>query len=379
MRSGPVVGIVRDESGAIMLRRLVQIGLFFVCIVVAFLPYEYTVSGEFRLRPIAEHGIRTQVSGEIKTVFVAEGQWVKQGDPVAELFAREQERSVEEIQAALDEVNAKLRLLRGGAKSEQIAKSEQEVATAAKSLQYSTLQLKRQEEMYSKKAVSEKEYEEASKVKDLDEENLKLARKNLELVKSGARDEEIDALDAEKRRMEVNLQFARQEVELAILRSPAAGKVITPSPAMSVGQYLNVGDLFAIVEDSGKFVVETEIMEEDIGQVRTGSPLTLKFWAFPTSSFETNVLDIAPVAYEKSKGRVVRALSERELRVEQEKVLRDKGKVVRVLAELPNPDGILKSDMSGYAKIECGKTPLLLAFTRWLVRFFMVEVWSWIP
>ncbi|NIS62310.1 MAG: hypothetical protein GTO13_16910 [Proteobacteria bacterium] len=74
-----------------------------------------------------------------------------------------------------------------------------------------------------------------------------------------------------------------------------------------------------------------------------------------------------------------RTLTEREWRLEREEILKEKGKVVRVLSELPNSDDLLKTDMTGYAKIECEWKPLVVAFTRWLVRFFLIEVWSWIP
>jgi hypothetical protein len=35
--------------------------------------------------------------------------------------------------------------------------------------------------------------------------------------------------------------------------------------------------------------------------------------------------------------------------------------------------------MTGYAKIESKERPVVVAFTRWLMRFLFVEVWSWIP
>jgi putative peptide zinc metalloprotease protein len=76
---------------------------------------------------------------------------------------------------------------------------------------------------------------------------------------------------------------------------------------------------------------------------------------------------------------VSRTLTERELILEENEVLRAKGKVVRVLTELNNSNGLLKTEMTGYAKIECAKRPVVIAFTRWLVRFIMIEVWSWIP
>ena len=89
-------------------------------------------------------------------------------------------------------------------------------------------------------------------------------------------------------------------------------------------------------------------------------------------------MSIAPVAYEKSRKRVERTLTETELIIEKNEIIREQGKVVRVLSELSNADGLLKTDMTGYAKIECEKKPVGIAFTRWLVRFITVEVWSWI-
>ena len=361
------------------MRLILKIGVLVVLIGVLLMPYEYSVSGEFKLLPIQEFGIRSQVASEISEVFIEEGQLVRQGDVVARLVGREQERQLQESRAAYDNVKAKLDLLRGGPKTEKIAKAEQEVSAARTSLMHSEKELKRQEEMFRNKAVPEKNYDEALKIRDLDKEALEVAGKNLNLVRSGAEDEEIRALEAELKLREVEVAFNEKDMELTQLVSPATGRIITAVPGQAVGQYLEVGDLFAIVEDSSKFIVEIEVTEEDISSVKKDAPVSLKTWVYPTDTFSARVTSIGPVAYEKSKGRVVRALSEREWRVEQEETLRDKGKVVRVLAELPNESGMFKSDMTGYAKISCGRTTVGQAFTRWLVRFLLVEVWSWIP
>jgi hypothetical protein len=52
---------------------------------------------------------------------------------------------------------------------------------------------------------------------------------------------------------------------------------------------------------------------------------------------------------------------------------------VRVIIEIPNPDGLLKSQMTGFAKIAAGEQWAIVAFTRALVRFVMLEMWSWLP
>jgi putative peptide zinc metalloprotease protein len=368
-----------NELGAISLGWLIRGGLLAVIVLILLVPYPFTVGGEIRLLPVHQLGIRVQVPSNIESVLVEEGQWVKKGQPVAVLLGRDQKKRKESARAALDEGKARLCLLREGRKPEEIAKAEQEVKTSAKSLEYSMLQAERYEEMFRHKAASQKDYENVLKVRDVDREQLKLAERNLELVKSGPRDEEIKALEAEVRRLEVELAHAEEDLRLTTLISPIDGRIITPYLSQKKGQYLGVGDLFAVVEDARTIIAEIEVPEEDVGEVRIGARVKLKTWVYSGTTFIGYVTAIAPVAYEKSRHRVERTLSENEWRIEQKEILREKGKVVRLLSELPNPDGLLKTDMTGYAKIECGWKPLGIAFTRWAVRFFMIEVWSWIP
>ena len=53
--------------------------------------------------------------------------------------------------------------------------------------------------------------------------------------------------------------------------------------------------------------------------------------------------------------------------------------VVLVFAELDNSDGLLRSEMTGFAKIDAPNKPLGWALLSPVVRFFRVRVWSWIP
>ena len=55
------------------------------------------------------------------------------------------------------------------------------------------------------------------------------------------------------------------------------------------------------------------------------------------------------------------------------------GNVVKVIATIDNPKGELKTGMTGYAKIGGTTMPVWKAFSLALLRFFNVQVWSWIP
>jgi Lon protease-like protein len=81
-----------------------------------------------------------------------------------------------------------------------------------------------------------------------------------------------------------------------------------------------------------------------------------KAWAFPDEGFAGVVREIAPAA-ERS----------------------EYGKVVRVVMTIEQPDGRLLPEMTGQAKVATERVPMIVAFTRPIVRFFMVEVWSWLP
>ena len=372
-------GLLASEKGAVRARFLLKIGLLLGLIVLLLFPYPFEVGGEFKVLPTAQLGIRAEVAGRIQEVLVVENELVVVGQPVAVLGDRVHRKKVEAAQAALDEATAVLELRRSGPKPEQVAIAEQEVITASKNLDYSEEEAVRFENMFKQKAVPETEYRFALRSRDLDLERYELANRNLDFVLSGARQEELKALEAEVRRYEVELSHAEDDLQRTTLVSPINGVVITPYLDQKIGQRLEIGELFAVVENNSKIIAEIEVPEKDIGEVTIGAKVKLRTWGAPNRTLKGETKAIAPIAYEKSLPRIERTLTERESLFGQREVLRKEGKVVRVLTEFTDQEGFIHSDMTGYAKIACDKKPVGIAFTRWLVRFFMVEVWSWIP
>ena len=77
----------------------------------------------------------------------------------------------------------------------------------------------------------------------------------------------------------------------------------------------------------------------------------------PEKTFEGKVLAIATTAAQKGDGGA--------------------GSTVLVLTQLDNASLLLKPDMTGNAKILCGKRAVFALATRRIARYFRVEVWSW--
>ena len=358
-------------------RRLVWLGALIILIVAFLIPYPYDAGGNFRILPTRQLSIRAVVPGKIAEVLVDEGEWVKKGQTLAVLLDKDYRARREGAKEALTAAQEKLAMMREGAKPEEIAKAEQEVKLAQKILQYSRIAADRYAQMFREKSVPEEVYMEKLKARDVDQERVALAQNNLALVKAPFRLEEIGAQEAEVRRLEAELNLAEKNLQLTRICAPAEGRLITALPLQKTGQYLNPGDLMTVIEDTRTIQAEIEVPEDDIALVKVGARVKLKTWASPTKTYIGQVTAIAPTAYNALRHRVQRVLTEREFQTMQ--VLPDQGQVIRVISELAETDGLLYTDMTGYAKIHGEYMPLGVAFTRWLVRFALVEVWSWIP
>ncbi len=358
-------------------KRLIWLGVLVLLLILFFIPYPYDAGGDFWILPTHQLSLRAVVSGEIEEVMVHEGDWVQKGQLLALLLDKDQKAKMESAKENLTAAQEKLNMMRIGAKPEEIAKAEQEVKLARTALAYSTVEANRYTKMYQEKAVSEKDYLDYLKTRDEDREKVILAQKNLELVKVPFRPEEIRAQEAEVRRLEAELTLAEKNLHLTKICAPAEGRLITARPLEKVGQYLDVGDMLGVIEDARIIEAEIEILENDITLVRLGARVKIKTWARPTKTYIGTVTAIAPAAYNEPRHRVERVLTEKEYRGMQ--VLPQQGGVIRVISEFPKTDGLLHTDMTGYAKIHTRYMPFGVAWTRWLMRLILVEIWSWIP
>jgi putative peptide zinc metalloprotease protein len=366
-----------NQEGYISRKLLIWIGVLIGLMIIFFIPYPYDAGGNFTVLPVHQVSVRAVVPGEIEKIMVQEGEWVKKGQVLALLLDKDQKAKRESAKEALTAATEKLTMMRKGPKPEEVAKAEQQVKLAATALHFSTVEATRYTNMFREKSVSEEDYMNKLKARDENQENLILAKKNLALVRVPFRPEEIKAQEAEVRRLEAQLTLAEQDLQLTKIVSPAEGRLITAHPFQKVGQYLNAGELLGVLEDARITIAEIEVPENDITMVKLGARVKIRPWALPTETFIGKVTAIAPVGYQENRHRVERVLTEREFLAMQN--ITDQSRVIRVISEFPENDGVLLTDMTGYAKIHGGWMFTGVAFTRWLVRFIMVEVWSWLP
>ncbi len=331
---------------------LVLAGLVYV----AFLPYPYEVGGDFLIEPLQRAEARSRTDGEIISVNVAEGAWVKKGDILAILSNWDEKRDVAVNEADVAKLEADLATMIEGAKPEEIRVASEGLAAAELGVSVKKQDLERQETLFASGTITQKVIEDARNALKLAETARDEARAKLDLVTSGARDTEVDAQRAAIARNAEELAFARLMLEYSNIRAPADGQIVSSLTDVPVGAYLPQGALFAEMEDNRVVIAEVEVPETSIQDVTLGARAELRLWSAPDESLYGTVRSIAPRAEE-----------------------RDFGKIIRVEIKVPNPDGRLAANMTGFGKVQAAERPVWQAFSGAIVGFFSIELWSWLP
>lgn len=170
-----------------------------------------------------------------------------------------------------------------------------------------------------------------------------------------------------------------KETGLAEIRSPIDGRIAALYIDKQANYMLEAGDQLASIEDDSKVSVEIYLNESDIGEVKLAMPVIMKTWAYSGRAFTGGkVVEIASAIV--NKDAIKSELSDIEQNNDAVRILNNQGEeIARITAEFHNSDKLLKPGMTGYAKIIGRWTLLGNVLTKGIVRFFRVEVWSWLP
>lgn len=394
------------------------LGLGIIAAMLFFGFMELQIGAPFTIVPDRNAEVRAEVEGTIAEVFVDEGDVVASGQPLVQLSDLGYRAELQKVDAEIAAIKAKLKMLQAGPTSEEVQLAQSELDTARAKMQtareqyeeakrvrverlgraqagvakaqeqfdITSAELQRVRALFQKDAGSQKEIRDAEALmllrqKELEEAQADLrvievddlaplrdatvmaqkqmeeADKKLALLRAGSRPEAIEETQADVSRLKAQRDYLAEQIELLTLRSPIPGVVTTPKLKEKVGQLLEKGDLVACVNDVSRLSAEITVPEKEIADIHVGQKVLLKARAFPHERFEGHVAAIAPAAVAEDEWQ--------------------SGKTILVTAQIDNAFGQLKPQMTGHAKIQCGRRRILEVATRRLVRYVKVEFWSW--
>ena len=151
------------------------------------------------------------------------------------------------------------------------------------------------------------------------------------------------------------LAAAETEERRANLASPLDGFVLTPDLAEREGAWLEAGDVFCQVSTLDTLRVEVGISEADIARVRPGQTIRLKVLGFPDRQFRGRVTEVGWQGEATEAGRPT---------------------VFKVVGRVANPGILLRSGMTGRARVDVGRDTLLSRALRGTWRWLRMSFYT---
>lgn len=270
--------------------------------------------------------VAAETTGRVVSTPVERGSHVSEGAPLVVLSSVEAQSQVQEAEANVAQLEARLALTTDGAFS---ADQVPEVRSARASRDLAEADFARIKNLLEQRVVSQAEY-------DLRRTQAEAAR-NQYATAQNAVQQVYRQLEASRARA----AMARKALGDTVVRAPFGGLVVERK--VSVGDFVTRGTKVATVVRISPLRVELTVPEQSIGLLRPGQPIRLTVDAYPDRVFDARIRFIAPA-----------------LRADQ--------RALMVEGVAANADGVLKPGMFAAAQIELPATDAALVVPSAAIR-----------
>jgi HlyD family secretion protein len=285
--------------------------------------------------------LATKVPGRVATVSATEGARVSAGDVLVTLSTTETDLALERARAERAQADATLRLLQAGARPEEVAQAEAQLAAAGADQRAAEAELaaarldeQRFQQLVDRRAGAAKQRDDAVARRELAEARVHAARDRaaaasaaLNRLRAGARAEEIEAARARVHAIDAEIATLTDRRAEATLAAPSDG--VVTSRLVEPGELVAAGQPVAVIMDLDRAWVNAYVEETIVPTLRLSAPVTIVTDA--GDRLPGNIAFIAPRA--EFTPRNVQTAAERARLV------------YRVKVTLDNRQGILKPGM----------------------------------
>ena len=396
------------------------IGIAAVAVALFVIPVRHYATGAFEVRSGERHQIAVPVAGFVAEVFVQDGQQVEANAPLVRLESTDLHNQIAVKQSELQESDAILRKLRAGPRPEevndQLARTqrlrdwvemgqqeldrakrrleqelvglEQRIAQTQAELRFGKASLEQSYALYRQGALAGAELrseqtrlvvlesqlrqaESDKKVREVEgtraaeqelvrrQQELADAESRLTLLKAGTRPEELAAEEARRQRLDQELAYLQDRADRLIVRAPADGTISSPRMQEIVGTFAAAGTPICTIEDASNSYIEISVPEEEVVGLKPGQTVNLKARAIPFETFYASVDHIATSTRSNPTAGTAGVANP----------------ALVVYCQLANPDGRLRTGMSGFGRVDRGWKSLGLIMATRALRYLRTEFW----
>lgn len=274
-----------------------------------------------KIEPRAKVQVKSKASGIVQKILVDYGEYVKQGQVLAEL-------DKEDLRARVREAKAAIQAALAAEESAAAAYERNKVEAEGPDIPFLKSNVDRSRRMHEQGLLARNAQEESERLYELALNKRNVAVRNVAVSKA-----EIARAKAQVAQAQANLDRAEEDLRNSTITSPMDGLVLSRDVEVgdAVSSILVLGSQATLVMtlgDVGDVYVLGKVDQADIGRVRLGQPARISVESFKDKRFEGAVTKISPLGVEK-----------------------DNVTTFEVRVSIKNPGGVLKAMMSANAEI----------------------------
>jgi HlyD family secretion protein len=274
-----------------------------------------------KIQPLAKVEVKSKASGIVKQLFVNYGDFVKQGQILAEL-------DKEQLQAQVREARASLLAAQAAQESAQATLERNQVEAEGPDLPFLKASMGRAHNLWKEGLIAKSLVEDTEKAYQMALNKQMVALRNLGVSRA-----EVAKSKAQVAQAQALLERAEEDLRNSTIVSPMDGLVLSRNVEVgdAVSSILVLGSqatLIMTLGDVSDVYVLGKVDEADIGKVFFDQPARIVVESFKDKKFEGKVTKISPLGVEK-----------------------DNVTTFEVRVSIRNFSGELKSNMSANAEI----------------------------
>ena len=249
---------------------------------------EAVVAASGTVTPVTQVQVGSQVSGQIKELFVDFNTEVKQGQLLARIDPEAFEYKLRQVQADLDSSRAAVLNAQANATAAQAA-----VSRAMVDLAEAQRALARNQDLVQQGFISAAQLETSRALVASQQAAVRAAQAQAQVSQA-----QIASAQAAVRQRDALVAQAKVDIQRTEIRSPVDGVVIKRSVELgqTVAASLQAPELFVIAQNLSDMQVQTAIDEADISRVALNQKASFTVDAFPGRSFEGTVSQVRKAA-----------------------------------------------------------------------------------
>jgi len=274
-----------------------------------------------KVQPKTKVEVKSKASGIVEKLLADYGQYVKQGQIIAEL-------DKEQLQALLREAHASLAAAQAVEQSARATYERNAVESEAPDLPFLKSSVDRARELHKQGLLARSAEEDAERSYEVARNKQLIAIRNATVTKA-----EVARAQAQVAQAQASIERAEQDLRYSTVVSPMNGLMLSRNVEVgdAVSSILVLGSqatLIATLGDVSEVYVLGKVDQSDIGKIHLGQQARITVESYPGRIFSGEVIKISPLGVEK-----------------------DNVTTFEVRVSIHNPEGLMKANMSANAEV----------------------------